>query len=229
MTFIFQTGDICATEKRAVRKTSNDILHISYEPLCSENIEQDRIPIGSVEFCTKFLGLIGKDIPKHLSYPESLFPFLKRYISQELFENVAPGLFIKPVEQIKLFTGHVKGKTTESLPEGLEKVLVWVSSCVNFLAEWRYYILHSEIVGYSRYDDSDDEFAEPDITIINAAISDFDGAPIAYALDFGLLDTGDIALVEVNDAWALGLYKWGNMTDEKYVEMIIARWDEITR
>jgi hypothetical protein len=227
MKYLLQSGDICAAEKRAVRKISSDVIFSTFENL--SNIEPNFIPIGSVEFCSEYLKLNNKEIPKHISYPKALLPFLKRDIKQEIYENVQDDYFVKPVEQIKLFTGHIKGEEHETLPEKINNVLVWSSPKVTFVAEWRYYIKNKEILGFSRYDDSDDEYPEPNIEIVHEAIKIFDDSPIAYVLDFGLLDNEEIALVEVNDAWALGYYTWGNMSEEKYVEMITERWKEIIK
>ncbi|HLO94579.1 MAG TPA: ATP-grasp domain-containing protein [Burkholderiaceae bacterium] len=55
-----------------------------------------------------------------------------------------------------------------------------------------------------------------------------DGAPVAYALDFGVLSTGQTVLVEANDAWALGLYG-GGPAPGHYVELLTARWRQLLR
>jgi hypothetical protein len=45
-------------------------------------------------------------------------------------------------------------------------------------------------------------------------------------LDWGELEWGEPALVEVNDAWALGFYK-GTLSDKDYIEMLYARWQQL--
>ena len=48
--------------------------------------------------------------------------------------------------------------------------------------------------------------------------------PAAYSLDFGVLATGETALIEVNDSIALGAY---GLAHNKYARMIEARWKEL--
>lgn len=45
-----------------------------------------------------------------------------------------------------------------------------------------------------------------------------------YAIDFGVLSTGETALVEMNDGFSLGAY---NIGPKVYMDLIIARWEEL--
>jgi hypothetical protein len=45
------------------------------------------------------------------------------------------------------------------------------------------------------------------------------------AIDFGSLSTGETALVEVNDGFGIGAY--ADTATEAYMEMLIARWNQI--
>lgn len=45
-----------------------------------------------------------------------------------------------------------------------------------------------------------------------------------YALDFGVLENGETALVEWNNGFAIGAY---GLRPEVYCNMLIARWEEI--
>ncbi|MGW4531036.1 ATP-grasp domain-containing protein [Nocardia sp. NPDC004340] len=49
-------------------------------------------------------------------------------------------------------------------------------------------------------------------------------APSAYGIDFGVLSTGENALVEANDGYALGAYA---ITADRYTELIMRRWSEL--
>jgi hypothetical protein len=184
------------------------------------------IPIGSVEFCTELLKHFGKQVPPHISYPQSLYPFLKRKLTVSTFKDVDNGIFIKPFAGIKSFTGHIKGKNLESLPENIDEQLVYSSSIINLIGEWRYYVLAKQVLGFSRYD-GDDNDVIPDISVITDAIDSFENPPIGYSIDIGVLDTGETVLIEVNDGWALGYYTWGNMTEQNYLKLITHRWKEI--
>ena len=45
------------------------------------------------------------------------------------------------------------------------------------------------------------------------------------ANDIGLLDNGEFAVVELNDAWACGKYK--EISNADYYRFLRTRWDEI--
>lgn len=49
-------------------------------------------------------------------------------------------------------------------------------------------------------------------------------APAAYGIDFGVLSSGETALVEANDGYALGAYK---IESAPYAELLFARWAEL--
>lgn len=126
----------------------------------------------------------------------------------------------------KQFTGGIKKDLVDSndIPD---YTTVWVSEPVQFVSEWRYYILNNRILGYARYDDNPEEEEVPSQYIISAAVDRMSKlGVIGYSLDFGRLSNGLSALVEVNDGWALGYYK-GTCTAEDYAKMINARWYQL--
>lgn len=45
-----------------------------------------------------------------------------------------------------------------------------------------------------------------------------------YGIDFGVLDDGRTALVELNDGYALGNY---GLAAEAYLALCIARWEQL--
>jgi len=224
--FLFQSGDICSSEKRAIKSVTSDITYVKFEDLSTAPL--DLTPIGSVEFCLEYMHQIGSMPPMSISYPNEFMPFLKRSVDFTTYRNVPDNYFVKPYEKTKLFNGHIKGNSIESLPKGVDNELVWMSEPVVFLAEWRYYVMNNEILGFSRYDDSDENHEPADVRYVSEIIKLFKDAPVSYAIDIGLLDNGEYALVEVNDAWALGFYNWGDMTPDNYAKMIEARWEQMT-
>lgn len=58
-----------------------------------------------------------------------------------------------------------------------------------------------------------------------AALGEAGEAVAGYAIDVGLLDDGQLALVECNDGFALGLYP--GMAPSRYAELLFARWREL--
>jgi hypothetical protein len=100
---------------------------------------------------------------------------------------------------------------------------VWVSEPVTWLSEYRYYVFESEILGMARYDQLETEDApEPELSVVQQCIADLAIAH-PYALDMGVLSTGVTALVEANDAWAIGLYD-GALKAPEYVRFLVTRW-----
>ena len=53
----------------------------------------------------------------------------------------------------------------------------------------------------------------------------YKGFPKAFALDFGVLSTGEVALIEMNDAFSIG--KYNGIDDETYAKFVITRWEEL--
>ncbi|WP_435592932.1 ATP-grasp domain-containing protein [Nocardia sp. bgisy118] len=49
-------------------------------------------------------------------------------------------------------------------------------------------------------------------------------APRAYGIDFGVLATGETALIEANDGHALGAY---DIAADLYTELVVQRWSEL--
>jgi hypothetical protein len=64
------------------------------------------------------------------------------------------------------------------------------------------------------------------MTLVEAMVAAWPSAPVAYALDVGVLSTGETALVEVNDFWAIGCYGFEGLP---LLPMLTQRYREIQR
>jgi len=227
--FLLQSDDVSSMEKRAIRHFSmiRDGVDIQNTTLVDmDDVSADSIacPVGTVEFVKACLKRHGLKVPAAMSYPDCLREFLCRNIAAGEARDARPDQFIKPLLRVKAFTGSIKGNLTEIVNEGCR---VWMSDPVAFVAEYRYYIVNGRIVGRGRYDDLDgDTDVDPVVVERAVAIMTEDGAPAGYALDFGVLDDGRTALVEMNDGWALGLYR-GSVRPCDYAQLLYARWIEI--
>ncbi len=65
------------------------------------------------------------------------------------------------------------------------------------------------------------------MNMVKTAIKDFENSDErtdAYGIDFGILKSGETALVEWNDGYALGSY---GLDKEIYTDLILSRWEEI--
>ena len=222
MKYLLQAGNWMQKEKRTITLSDYPYMLCLYENLNTPP-KDDYIPIGTVEYIQRFAEISNIILPPNISYPRQLQKYLKRSIWLDTFQNVDPSLFVKPI-RTKVFTGAIKSNITENVHPNTS---VWVSEPINLINEYRFYIIDKTIVGYSRYDDNDNPDESIDITSIHQMINDYTEAPIGYSIDIGITDNQETILIECNDGYALGLYPWGNMTNEKYVELITKRWNEI--
>jgi ATP-grasp domain, R2K clade family 3 len=238
------------TESRAVRMAGMLADDIKVTNASIDSIQDHQsilrmgaVPVGSVQFVRRAMELTGIPEPKNLSYPPGCEPYIKRKIwkstaGQAL--NMTGRRFIKSCET-KAFTGFVLDSGVgemslddhdqdqyNALRELISDDFVWVSEPVQWLSEYRYYVSSGSIVGHARYDQQDTEFApEPSMMEVKQCINDLAIAH-PYALDMGVLASGETALVEVNDAWAIGLYG-GALNPRDYVLFLTQRWASLRK
>lgn len=188
------------------------------------------MPVGSVEFVRKCMNLLYIEDPEPFDYPLALDSYLKRDVrisTMSEFTSEKP-MFIKPF-WTKRFNSLMKIgefglKTIDSLGVSCNEP-IWVCEPVNFTTEVRYYVMNQKIIGMGRYDDLDESAPMPDIEVVEAAIKDYERT-LPYCIDFGVLENGETALVECNDAWAIGYYK-GTLSPRQYYEFLAVRWQSL--
>lgn len=185
--------------------------------------------IGSVELTTKFFELCQIPVPTYLGYPEELTEFLGRKIIQTTFEDLGTDYpyFVKPAEQVKLFTGD-----TVTKPEHLgylkqygncvNDTKVYKSEVVDFVTEYRVFVSKGEIRGIKNYRGDFEKFI--DIDIVHQMVNKYKTCPSAFTLDVGLTTDGRTLLIEVNDMWAIGSY---GLDAKVYTLLCIRRLKEI--
>lgn len=199
------------------------------------------LPVGSIEFLRTAMAIAGIVEPDNLSYPEVLLPYLRRQVKQLPAGNVLGHWFIKPTKT-KAFTGfvvdtlgnpdHLDGHDRIQYQAFLDlppEEPVWVAVPVSWLSEYRYYVIDGQVRGEGRYDGAPDEMPVPERELVcemASLVAQAPNAPAAFSLDAGVLSTGETALIECNDAWALGLYK-GTITRSVYIEMLWRRWQQL--
>lgn len=223
MIYLLQAGEWMQKERGAVLRTDLPRASCAYEHL-ETLLPDEYVPIGTVEYVRRYCELNNIQLPSNISYPTELAKYLKREVYQTTFERAPDHFFVKP-RRTKVFTGLIKNQLTETV---YVSEPVWCSEPVVLTSEYRYYIIEGNVVGYSRYDDSDEDDAEPDIAYVEQMAKDFTLAPVGYTLDIGMV-AGEPVLVEVNDGWSLGLYPWGTMQPARYVELITRRWQQILK
>jgi hypothetical protein len=177
----------------------------------------------------KALESLGLLIPDSMDYPEELRDFLGREVHLttlgEIRRTIKP-TFIKP-KLLKEFTGLIwdgsRGPRL-SLATCPDETEVWSSEVVNFVSEYRCFVLEGSILDVRKY--KGDWSVAPDFLEVKLAVEAYCNAPVSYALDFGITSEGRTLLIEGNDGYALGHY---GLPSTQYAKLLEARWEELTK
>jgi len=227
------------SEKLACTLSDFPTTHCSYDDI--HNLEPGSsfpkfIPVGSVEFTTKYADHVGLKLPVNISYFPPTMDFVKRGIRKGRFRDALPHEFVKPYEKIKFFTGDIKNNVENEVDPDEE---VWISEPVPFESEFRFYIQSFankyEILGWDRYDCLTVINPDPDVGLVNSLAREIHHnlGPNAYSIDIGWRpDIREYDIVELNDAWALGFYNCQEPqsnppTRKQYAQMLYTRWLQI--
>jgi len=174
------------------------------------------------------LAKLGIERPCVSDYPPELKDFIRRHIDQVTLETVRTDtgpIFVKPVFH-KLFTGFVWEKSKADrlkLAPYPSQTPCWISDVVDFVSEYRVFVLDGQVLDVRRYKGRWDD--APAQYWINGAVEKYTSAPRAYSIDVGITGTGNQYLVEVNDCLSLGSY---GLASVPYAKMMEARWTELT-
>ena len=99
---------------------------------------------------------------------------------------------------------------------------VWISGLVNFVSEYRAYIIAGEFVRHSPY--KGDSRFQVDPSIMMECISAWKHAPCSYGIDFGCTDDGRTLLIETNEGFSLGNY---GLQCVGYAHLLETRWAQL--
>lgn len=199
----------------------------SFEKLTID--KHNDVCIGSVEFTTMFFKKCNVEVPKYIGYPKELDEFLGRKIIETTFENLDDDYpyFVKPSEDVKLFTGD-----TVTKPQHLDYIKqygnckndtkVFKSEIVDFITEYRVFVSKGEIRGIKHYRGDFEKFI--DVDVVHQMVEKYKTCPSAFTLDVGLTTEGKTLLIEVNDMWSIGSY---GLDAKIYTLLCIRRLKEI--
>jgi ATP-grasp domain, R2K clade family 3 len=194
------------------------------------DLQPENVVVGYVDGVHAALRHLGRAIPIEPNYPEILTPFLGRKIWRSTINTIANqpenwNIFVKPAEASKTFTGRVIRSTKDLIGCGNfhDDLPIWCSEIADFVTEWRCFVRYGQILDVRRY--AGDWRSAPDISVIEAAVKQYQSAPAGYAIDFGLTRDGRTLLVEVNDGYAIGAY---GLFYIDYAKLLSARWAEMT-
>lgn len=229
-------GDLPASINGAVALQGFDALGMEIVPFYGFGDVETDVDCGPEALVHGYIGdvhaalqKLGLPLPPSLDYPEELREFLGRRFWEgplgEVRDRNHAGIFVKPQEQ-KLFTGFVWQGTKANrlrLATYPDETPCFFSDVVNFVSEYRCFVLDGRLVGVRHY--KGDWSKAPARSPVEAAVGAYKAAPRAYTLDFGVTIDGQTLLVEVNDGFAMGAY---GLHPEVYARMIEARWEELT-
>lgn len=208
-----------------------------FENINDIRFNKEYIVIAYIEDTIKYLKSCGISIPAPLNIPFNLNdPFYLgrdvkiKSVKQFKNEDNYP-IFAKPYTNVKKFnSGVIKSKIEKDsrLSEMPDNELIMTSNVVNILSEWRGFVHNNKLVGLKHYTGSEVKF--PDPFFIKKAIEMNVGAPVAYTMDFGVIDKQyehpdtETIVIECNDFWSIDNY---GLNPTIYSNMLKDRWFEI--
>jgi hypothetical protein len=198
-------------------------------------LRSDVLVAGHIPVVISALRQLGVEPPVPNDYPDCLRPWLRRRmwtttvrdVVAKLQDGVAAPFFAKPLGRHKRFRGHVfqSWDDLRVLGGASDHTQVRCSEVVEWKTEYRVYVVRGRIVGVGHY--MGDAHLDIDRAQVEEAVAQFEAsgqASAGYGIDFGVLSSGETALIEVNDGYSLGSY---GLDDDLYTELIVARWCQL--
>jgi len=184
---------------------------------------------GNFDFVDRLLAMSNNPYPTLLpDYPEELNGYLHRKVEtgtlRDLTLEHCP-VFVKPKYQ-KLFTGFVCDDPFDYRFKShsvSNNEPLWLSEIVNWVSEWRVYVVNGKIAYMSHYNGHRN--TRPRLRRVEEMISKLSAQN--YVMDVGVLTNGRTALIEVNDGIAVGAYE--GCRHFVYGELLVNRWQEMMR
>ncbi len=211
--------------------TIDEVLSGKFDLLLKTNLF-----VGSTDFMRAVFGRLNKNsvkVPKNSNRKSEILTLKDAH---ERVENTKQKLFIKPYNDIKLFTGLILDGSKYSCLMGLPDdtlVLCYDVFDREIISEWRLYIFNNKIVDARNY--SGDFMISPDYNYTEYIIRDNkDTFPIAYTIDIGILDSYlntsplfcENVVIEFNDMWAIGNY---GIPNDLYLRLLKERYFQIVK
>lgn len=196
---------------------------------------------GGVTWVKEAMLMTGRQLPFHDPYPMSARPFLYRrvwrmsrlYDALDLAGSCPQGLFIKPHDGWKRFTGFVVTDCHDRHDPRLNgysrNAAVWCSEVIQIASEWRVYVLHDVTEAVCLAPGCESEEA-PEMKVVEEIRAALAGQRSGYVFDVAVAN--DVAtglkrtmLLEVNDGFSFGAYS--DVAPEVIFAVQRARWEEL--
>ena len=220
----------CFASARGFERMGYTVKPFNMNELESISLSKEKIVHGGIQTVRKCFDILGVKQPEIHHPHDHLLEYTKRSFTETTLGEVRNRYneypyFVKPLEDHKLFTGFVVENNflgLMRLRHLSDDVKILMSEAVNFISEYRCFVLNKELVGCKNY--CGDFTVLPDFKVVQDCITNYRAQPVAYSIDFAVTDEGETQLIEINDSFALGTYGLNNII---YCKMIMARWDEI--
>lgn len=242
--FIVTRGDGKLGREEQLVATEMEARGIPFSHFTVKKIHRRQLPlsprtlvVGDMDCVYGAMKQLRIPIPEADSYPELIRRHLHRKVwesnlgreERRFQEGIPSPAFIKPRGREKRFTGRVFDSEHDfyNVHGVSRREPVYCAEVVSWKSEHRAYVVNGEIRSVDHYD-GDEEIA-PDRDIVQEAVDALTAAGKAHAgfgIDFGVLSTGETALIEMNDGFALGAY---TIDAKNYTDLIVARWEELAR
>ena len=214
------------------REKGYELCCFEFAELSELEIKADSPVVGGIPVVAAALAKLGVTVPELPSIPEQIKNFAGRVAWQGTMQDarnaVAEGrsIFVKPTPiDRKLFAGVVFRTFRDTIQTAHvpPDYPVVCSEVVDFVSEYRGYVLDGELLDLKHY--KGDFRLFPNTAVIDAAIAAYTHAPGAYGIDFGVTREGLTLLVETNEAYSLGCY---GLTPLLYSTLLERRWNELS-
>lgn len=193
----------------------------------------ETIVSGGVRTIRTALQRAGRHPVAMPSLPDCLDAWIERKYWTSTFGNIQKAfasdtatqrMHIKPLTHDKLFTGRIVQRSSDlaRLGDVAESEPVLVQEPVEFVSEWRAYVLRKKILHVGHY--LGEPLLFPDATRVRDALHAYEASPIGFSMDWGVTADGRTLLVEVNDGSSLGNY---GLSGKAHTAIIEARWREM--
>ncbi len=207
-----------------------EVVFFNFEQLAAVQLEitKDTPVIGTIRSAKMGFKLVGCEAPPNVDIPEGLEWAAKRKCWTTTIGEVRNlkdvPIFIKPLVQQKVFTGHTVKNFADLIKTSYldDEFQVMAQEVIKIDSEWRFYVLEEKIVGCGSYNGNPTIF--PNTEFVNKVLSGYKNIPVACSIDIGVMNSGDSVLIEVNDGYSLGNYGVPSLI---YSKMMEKRWDEI--
>ena len=200
-----------------------------YETIDEVPLNRDMLVVGFADDTRRWFSEMGVTPPNVPTLPRELSYFTGRFTQHMTLADASAWTsfpyFIKPYAHHKQFDAQLIEKTMDlrALEQEMSPdSMVLISSPVTFQTEYRAFVIENEWVGLQHY--KGDFRIFPNVDIIRHAIQSFTSAPVAYGIDFGVLQDHRTVLIEVNDFWNLDSYGLNALV---YARGLAQRWKQI--